>query len=534
MVEQQLADALGAALGDLGIEAPEAINLERPANREHGDWSSNVALACAKAADRNPRELAQELADRLNDDPPAHVETVEIAGPGFVNFRLAHGWLHDVLRDVVTQGSGDYARVEDPDGSRVMVEFVSANPTGPVHAGHARGAAYGDTLARLLRRAGHEVANEFYINDRGTQIELFGRSLAARKAGDPVPDDGYQGAYVTDWAAEMPDDADAAEWGLAHALADQEETLARMGVHFDVWFSERSMVDSGAIDTTLADLRERGVVYEDDGAVWLRSTDYGDDKDRVLVKSDGQFTYLLPDIAYHRDKFARGFDLLINVWGADHHGYVSRVKAAIEALGHPPDDLEIIISQLVSLERSGEEVRLSKRSGDLVTLAEVLNEVGPDAARFTFLLQSVDSRQTVDLDVISQQAMDNPVYYAQYAHARIHSIVAKASEAGVERDALGEADLSVLGHERELELLRSLSQLPEVVAGAAAARAPHQVTTWVRELAGAFHGFYHDCRVVGEDVDPAVTQARLWLVEATRIGLVIGFDLLGVSAPTSM
>ncbi|MCB1015139.1 MAG: arginine--tRNA ligase [Acidimicrobiales bacterium] len=534
-IRETLTEALGAALAAVGVAAPASgIALERPARREHGDWSSNVALASAKAAGRNPRELAAELVARLEADPPAHVAAIEIAGPGFVNFRLHDTWLHEVLAEVVTAGVDGFARPDLGQGARVNVEFVSANPTGPVHAGHGRGAAFGDSLARLLDRCGHAVHREFYINDRGVQMELFGASLAARKAGLEPPDDGYRGEYVKEWAAELPDGVDPVAWGEERALADQRATLARMNVTFDVWFSEKSMVESGAITATLDDLRGRGVVFDEDGATWLRSTDFGDDKDRVLVKSDGEYTYLLPDIAYHRDKLDRGFERLIDVWGADHHGYVPRMRAALEALGHDPDAFEVPITQMVNLMRSGEEVRLSKRSGDLVTLAEVLDEVGPDAARLTFLLQSIDTRQTFDLDVVASQAMENPVFYVQYAHARIHSIRRRAAERGVERAPLADADLSLLVHERELDVARSLSELPETVAAACNARAPHQIATWVRELAGRFHGFYHDCYVLGDDVPPALTQARLWLVEAASVGLAIGLDLLGVSAPESM
>ena len=534
MVTDSLTEALRAAFGACGLAAPAEIHLERPTRREHGDWSSNAALVTAKAAGRNPRELAADLVTALESDPAPHVVKVEIAGPGFVNFHLDDGWLHDVLTSVVTEGVDGYATPDLGAGRKVNVEFVSANPTGPLHAGHARGAVYGDSVARLLERTGHAVEREFYVNDRGTQAQLYAASLVARKAGEEPPEGGYQGAYIDEWARELPDDADPLAWGLERARQDQAGTLARVGVVFDTWFSERSMVASGTIDQTLADLRERGAAYEADGATWLRSSDYGDDKDRVLVKTDGEYTYLLPDIAYHRDKFARGFELLINVWGADHHGYVSRLKAAVQSLGHDPDELEIVITQLVNLLRAGEPVRLSRRAGNIITLAEILDEVGADSARLTFLLQSMDSQQTVDLAEVASQAMENPVFYVQYAHARIQSISRKVAELGVERAPLAEVELSLLTHERELELLRSLSELPEVVAGATLGRAPHQVTTWVRDLAGRFHGFYHDCYVVADSVDPALTQARLWLVEAVRVGLAIGLDLLGADAPDEM
>ena len=534
MPRENLASAVIDALASLGVDPlPEQVDLERPARKEHGDWSTNVALATAKKAGRNPREMATQLVELLNDSPPAHVDRVELAGPGFVNFHLAPTWLHDVLAAVVEGGTDGYARLDVGAGHSVIVEFVSANPTGPVHAGHARGAAYGDSVARLLERCGYAVTREFYINDRGVQMQNFGASLAARKAGGEPPDDGYRGQYITDWAAEMPDGVDPAAWGEERALADQRETLEAFGVTFDVWFKEMSLVDSGAIDRTLDDLRARGRVYEHEGATWLRTTDFGDDKDRVLIKSDGEMTYLTPDIAYHRDKFSRA-ERLINVWGADHHGYVARMKAAMAALGHDPAEMEVSIVQMVDLLSDGEPVKISKRAGNLIELRDVIDEVGADAARLTYLLQSLDSRQTVDLAVVASQGMENPVFYVQMAHARIHGIARKVAEAGIERAPLAEVDLTPLTHERELDVLRALSELPDIVRIACADRAPHRITTWVRELAGAFHGFYHDCYVIGDDVTPQLTQARLWLVESARIGLSIGLDLLGVDAPESM
>ncbi|MCU1452376.1 MAG: arginyl-tRNA synthetase [Acidimicrobiales bacterium] len=534
MIRDDLETAVREALAALGVDPlPEAVDLERPGRREHGDWSTNVALATAKKAGRNSRELAMQLADRLNEQPPAHVERVDVAGPGFVNFHLRPTWLHDLLATVVTEGVDRYARFDGGAGHTVNVEFVSANPTGPVHAGHARGAAHGDSVARLLERCGYAVTREFYLNDRGVQMQAFAASLAARKAGDDVPEDGYQGQYIREWAAEMPDDADPLEWGEARAIADATDTLGRFNVSFDLWSSERALVDAGAIDETLADLRAHGVVFEADGATWLRSTDFGDDKDRVLIKSDGEFTYLLPDIAYHRDKFSRA-EHLINVWGADHHGYVARMRAAMEALGHDPQELDVEIVQMVDLVQHGEPLKLSKRAGNIIELRDIIDIAGTDAARLTYLLQSIDSRQTVDLAVVTSEGMDNPVFYVQMAHARIHGITRRAAEAGVTRKPLAQVDLSVLADERELEVLRTLARLPEVVALACEDRAPHKIATWVRELAGAFHGFYHDCYVVGEGVSPEQTQARLWLVEGARVGLSIGLDLLGVSAPESL
>ena len=534
MIRDQLSLALADALRGLGIEPPPSIPLERPARREHGDWSSTVALAVAKAAGRNPRQLAQELVDRLGADPPAHVASVGLAGPGFVNFHLAPTWLHQVLHDVIGAGTVGYAAPDLGGGRRVNVEFVSANPTGPLHAGGGRWAAFGDALVNLLNRCGYRADREYYLNDRGTQMGLFAASLAARKNGEPLPENGYAGQYIVDWAAEMPAGVDPAEWGYDRVKADLAETLDLAGVHFDTWFSERSLVESGAMDATLADLAANNATYHHDGAVWLRTTDHGDDKDRVVVRSDGEPTYLLPDLAYHRDKLARGYELLINIWGADHHGYMARLRAGIAALGYDAANLEIILGQLVQLKRDGEDVRLSKRSGDMVELREIIDEVGRDAARFTFLLQSLDSRQTIDLAVVASQAMDNPVYYVQYAHARISSIGRVAAERGIVRAPLAEVDLTPLTQERELEVLRRLSELPELMAVACRERAPHKLTTWVRELAGDFQGFYKDCRIMGDGIDATTTQARLWLMEAARIGLVIGLDVLGVSAPETM
>lgn len=534
MIRDALADSVLTTLRTLEVDPlPDTVHLERPANPDHGDWSTNVALVAAKKAGWNPRELAGRVAEMLNADLPNHVESVEIAGPGFVNFRLHDSWLHEVLGDVVTAGVADYARHDTGAGTTVNVEFVSANPTGPLHAGHGRGAAYGDSVARLLERCGYGVQRETYINDRGTQMFKFAASLAARRDGTELPEDGYRGEYIAEWAADMPADADPLEWGEARALAEHRETLARMNVSFDTWFSERTLVESGAIDATLAELRARDMAYDHDGATWLRSTQFGDDKDRPLVKSDGEYTYVLPDIAYHRDKFARA-DRLVDVWGADHHGYVPRMKAAVQALGHDPDELECRITQLVNLLDGGEPVRLSKRAGDIIELADVFDEVGADAARLTYLLQSPDTKMTFDYAVVKSAAAENPVYYVQYAHARIHSIGKKAAELGIERADLASTDLALLVHQRELDILRVLSELPDVVTVACNERAPHRVAGWVRELAGAFHGFYHDCYVIGDDVPAELTQARLWLVEASRVGLAIGLDLLGVSAPEEM
>ncbi len=533
-IRDHLRAALREALAAAGVDpVPNGIGLERPANPDHGDWSSNVALATAKAAGRNPRELGQALVDHLTANPPTHVTSVEIAGPGFVNFRLADTWLHDVLVDVVDAGTEGYGRLDVGAGASVNIEYVSANPTGPLHAGHGRWAAYGDSLARIFSRCGYDVVREFYVNDRGVQMQLYGQSLAARKAGEVPTDDGYKGDYITEWAAEMPDGVDPVEWGLERAHNDQVDVLGSMSVEFDHWASERALVASGAMERVLADLRSAGHAYEAEGATWLRTSEFGDDKDRVLVKSDGEPTYFLPDIAYHHEKYSRG-DLIIDVLGADHHGYQGRMTAAMQALGHPAGSYEVLIGQNVTLVRDGQEVRLSKRAGTMVEARDLVELVGPDVARITYLLQSIDTTQTIDVDVAQAESNENPVYYVQYANARVHSLARTAEERGIERAPLAGVDLSALTHHRELALLGVLFELPDVIGRALAGRAPHQIATWARELAAALHGFWHDCPILRDDVDPGVQQARMWLVEATRIGLDVGLDLLGVSAPESM
>ncbi len=534
VIREQLAQAVSEALGAIGVEpVPTNFVVERPARREHGDWSTNAALASSKAAGRNPRELGQELADYLTENRPPHVESLEIAGPGFVNFRLAPTWLYDVLTEVVEQGEQNYGSLQIGKGSSVNIEFVSANPTGPIHAGGGRWGVYGDSLARIMARCGYQPHKEYYVNDRGVQTKLFGQSLVARKNGEQPPEGGYQGEYIEQWASEMPDDVDPVSWGIERSLTDAKNVLAEMNVEFDTWSSEQALVDSGAMDAALEQLRSTGNVFESDGATWLRTSEFGDSEDRVLVKSDGELTYFTPDIAYHIDKFNRG-DHIIDVLGADHHGYILRMRAALLALGKDGDRYETLIGQKVKLTSDGEEVKMSKRAGNIVEIRDLVDEVGPDVARFAYLLQSIDSPQTIDLDLLKTEASENPVFYVQYANARIHSIGAQAKERGVARLPLAEVDLTSLTHERELEVLRQLSAFPEILEVALAERAPHKITNWVRELAAAFHGFYRDCPILRTDTDPDLQQARLWLAEASRVGLAIGLDLLGVSAPEQM
>lgn len=555
-MEAVLAGAISAALTRLGVDAdPSRIGLERPARTDHGDWSTNAALVSAKGAGLPPRELAQQLAAALDDAGLPHLERTQVAGPGFVNMHLAPSWLHEVLGTVIAQGEAGYATHDAGRERTVSLEFVSANPTGPLHAGGGRWGAFGDSLARLFRRCGYDTVTEYYVNDRGTQMELFGRSLAARLVGEPVPADGYHGEYVTEWANELAveleadtavDDSSlraaletrggtayAASWGRERALRDVAGSLAAMNVGFDRWQSEASLVESGAMNDVIERLRDAGQVYEQDGAVWLATSEFDDDKDRVLRRSDGEPTYFVPDIAYHDAKFGRG-DRVIDVLGADHHGYVPRIVAAMRMLGHPAEAYEAIVGQNVTLMRDGQVIELSKRTGTMVEVRELVDAVGPDVARFAFLLQSIDSRQTIDIDLLSAQAAENPVFYVQYAHARIASVARRAEADGVAPVPPPSTDLSPLTGDRELALLRALEVLPSVVEIALRERAPHKVTTWVRDLAAAFHGFYHDCPILHSEVPPEVRDARLCLTEGTRIGLAIGLDLLGVDAPEAM
>ena len=555
-MEAVLAGAISTALTRLGVDAdPSRIGLERPARTDHGDWSTNAALVSAKGAGLPPRELAQQLAAELDGAGLPHLERTEVAGPGFVNLHLAPSWLHEVLAEVLREGVDGYACSDIGSGQTVNLEFVSANPTGPLHAGGGRWGAFGDSLARLFRRCGYATATEYYVNDRGAQMELFGRSLAARLAGEPVPDDGYHGEYVIEWANELAVELEAnsavgdagplavvearggtafaASWGRERALRDVAESLAAMNVGFDRWQSEASLVDSGAMDDVIERLRDAGRVYEQDGAVWLATSEFDDAKDRVLRRSDGEPTYFVPDIAYHHAKFGRG-DRVIDVLGADHHGYVPRIAAAMQMLGHPPEAYEAIVGQNVTLMRDGKVIELSKRTGTMVEVRELIDAVGPDVARFAFLLQSIDSRQTIDIDLLSAQAAENPVFYVQYAHARIASVARRAEADGVAPVPPPGTDLSPLSGDRELALLRALEVLPSVVEIALRERAPHKVTTWVRDLAAAFHGFYHDCPILHSQIPPEVRDARLCLTEGTRIGLAIGLDLLGVDAPEAM
>jgi arginyl-tRNA synthetase len=528
---------------DLAVE----VILEVPREKEHGDFASPVALNLASEIKTNPRRLAQSIA-RAFDPSGTLVQRLEVAGPGFINFFLDPSWLHQAVRDAIGQGD-DYGRSDHGGKTKVQVEFVSANPTGPMVVVQARSGAVGDTLATLMDWAGYDVAREFYINDAGNQVENLGRSIYARyrqALGLPgeIPDGGYPGQYLVEMGEELAREKGDSllEVGEAGALSyltqyvvdrmvkSHQESLRRYGVEFDVWFSEKSLHESGAVQATIDFLTQRGHTYVQDGAIWLRTVSFGDDKDRVLLKQDGQATYFAPDIAYHLNKFQRGFKKVINLWGPDHHGYVARMKAAVQALGYPEDSLEVLIVQVVRLIKSGDAVRMSKRAGEFFAMDDLLDEVGRDAARFFFLMRAPNAQLDFDLDLARLQSNENPVYYVQYAYARMSAIFRQMTEQGV--NIPKEADLSLLQDESELDLMKRIADLPVEIAGAALAMEPHRITRYASDFATLFHAFYTRCRVLGDD--PEITKARLQLTEAARITLRNVLCILGVSAPERM
>jgi arginyl-tRNA synthetase len=542
---RQALEALHAG-GQLPVPIPETIVIERPKSREHGDYATNIALALAKRAGMPPRALAEAIAEQLRLCPA--FSAVDVAGPGFVNITVATAAQGALAARVVELGDA-YGYSAMLEGQRINVEFISANPTGPLHLGHTRWAAVGDALARVLRAAGADVSTEFYINDRGVQLDRFGASVRNAANGQPPPEDGYLGGYILDLAADIvaenPQILSATEDEQLHQFRElayqrqrqqQQAVLGIFRTHFDVWFSERSLHESGAVDKAITRLREQGHVDERDDAIWLRTTDFGDDKDRVLIKADGEFTYFASDTAYYVDKRDRGFDIAIYLLGADHHGYVSRLKAVAACAGDDMDhNVEVLIGQLVKITRAGVEVKLSKRAGDIVTLDDFVDEVGVDAARYSLIRYPVDSPLTLDLDVITQRTNDNPVFYVQYAHARIASVLRNAADLGIDWRAQ-QLDSTQLAHPRERELLGVIAEYPRIVESAAELREPHRIARYLEELATAYHRFYDACRVLprgDEQVEPAHI-ARLWLCGATRQTLANGLDLLGVSAPERM
>ena len=548
LLESAIKAAIERALiaGSLSGHIPATIKLERPKDREHGDYATSIALQLAKTAGKNPRDIAQIICDQLAGTNG--ISKLDIAGPGFINITLNRANQAELVTTIL-KATKDYGKGNALAGVRINLEFISANPTGPLHLGHTRWAAVGDSLGRVLSAAGAEVTREFYINDRGNQMELFGASVEAAAMGNPIPDDGYQGAYIADLAKEVvasnasitslpegqrhPAFREAA---YAVQLKDQQRVLDTFGTHFDVWFSERSLHDQGAVEHGLEKLRKQGHVFEEEGAIWLRTTDFGDDKDRVLTKSDGSLTYFSSDTAYYINKRERGFDICIYMLGADHHGYVGRLEAIAACAGDDPDyNIDVLIGQLVKIMEGGEEVKLSKRAGTIITLEELVEKVGVDAARYTLIRYPVDTPMVMDIDILKRNTNENPVYYVQYAHARIAAVLRNAAELNIAVE-LNEFDSSQLVHDRENELLGALAEYPRVVQTAAQLRQPHRIARYLEELAGTYHGFYADCRVLpmGEENPTALHTARLLLCASTKQVIKNGLDLLGVSAPDRM
>ena len=528
-----------AAAGFTG-QVPASITLERPKNRDHGDYATSIALQLAKEAGKSPRDVAAVL--QLEIAKIAGVSAVDIAGPGFINITLNRATQAELVRTILTNKK-EYGRGKALHGVAINLEFISANPTGPLHLGHTRWAAVGDALGRVLSAAGAAVTREFYINDRGRQMDLFGQSVQAAATGQPIPEDGYQGDYIADLAREVlatnPTISTTEEFREAAykvQLAQQQRVLETFHTTFDVWFSERSLHESGAVEHGLEKLRSQGHVFEEAGAVWLRTSDFGDDKDRVIVKEDGALTYFASDTAYYINKRERGFDICIYMLGADHHGYIHRLKATAACAGDNPEyNVEIMIGQLVKIMEGGEELKLSKRAGTIITLEELVEKVGVDAARYTLIRYPVDTPMVMDVDVLRRNTNENPVYYVQYAHARIAAVLRSAQELKIGA-GLDTFDPTQLLHNRENELLGALAEYPRVVASAAEFREPHRVARYLEELAGVYHGFYADCRVLplGDEAASAVHSARAALCAATMQVLANGLDLLGVSAPERM
>ena len=522
---------------------PETVTVERPRNPEHGDYATNLALQVGKKAGANPREFAGWLVAALADADA--IAAAEVAGPGFVNLRIETAAQGVMVANIVAAGA-DYGRSGLLDGQNVNLEFVSANPTGPIHIGGTRWAAVGDALGRLLTTQGATVVREYYFNDHGAQIDRFVNSLIAAVKGEPAPEDGYAGAYISDVAAQVlakaPDvmsrpDVEQHEIfravGVDLMFGQIKASLHEFGTDFDVYTHEDSMHSSGRVDQAIAKLRETGAIYEKDGATWLRTTEFGDDKDRVVIKSDGQPAYIAGDLAYYLDKRQRGFDLCIYMLGADHHGYIARLKAAAAALGDDPDTVEVLIGQLVNLLRDGQPVRMSKRAGTVITMDDLVESIGVDAARYALIRSSVDSPIDIDLALWSSASAENPVYYVQYAHARLCALARSADELGLTPDL---AHLEQLSHDKEGTLMRSLGEFPRVLQSAAALREPHRVSRYLEDLAGDYHRFYDSCRVLPQGDEPAsdLHRARLALCAATRQVIANGLAILGVSAPERM
>ncbi len=548
-----IVDALSTLVdqGDLTLPdgVPSEVTVERPRQKGHGDYATNVALQLAKKAGQNPRALGELLAARLKEADG--IADVEVAGPGFLNISVEAGAQGQVALDVVTAGTS-YGRSSTLAGQKINVEFISANPTGPLHLGHTRWAVLGDAIGRVLSAAGAEVTREFYINDRGSQMDKFAASIIAAALGEPTPEDGYAGGYIDDLAKAVEQaspgifalDGDERRTavravGYELQLAEQQQQLDGFNTHFDVWFSELSLHESGSVPETLQKLKDLGHVYEEDGAIWMRTTDFGDDRDRVLIRSNGELTYFASDTAYYLNKRARGFDHCIYLLGADHHGYVGRLRAMAACVGDNPDQtLNVLIGQLVKILRDGQELKLSKRAGTIVTLNELAEEIGVDALRYSLARYPADSPLTLDVAEITKASNDNPVYYVQYAHARTCRMVANAADLGMALPSSDGFDPSLLGHERDGELLRALAEYPRVVASAAELREPHRIARYLEDTASVFNKWYDtkECRMLPQGDEPVgpANLARLVLVVATQTVIANGLDLLGVSAPERM
>ncbi|MBC2391616.1 arginine--tRNA ligase [Listeria booriae] len=539
-----------AVVGALGLEEADvpAILLEVPKDKQHGDYSTNVAMQLARVAKKAPKVIAEAIVDAIGEDH-AIINKVEIAGPGFINFYLDNAYL-TALVPVIMDADTAYGESNTGQGKKFQIEFVSANPTGDLHLGHARGAAIGDSLANILAMAGYNVSREYYINDAGNQIQNLvlsteARYLEALGVDAEFPEDGYRGADIINLGKQLAEkygdefvdaDVDARrdvfrKEALAFETAKLRDDLAEFRVHFDNWFSETTLYENGKIMPALEKLRANGYIFEEEGATWLRTTEFCDDKDRVLIKSDGTYTYFLPDIAYHLDKLERGFDVLIDVWGADHHGYIPRMRAAIQSLGYSPDHLEVEIIQLVHLYENGEQIKMSKRTGKSVTMRDLIEEVGLDATRYFFAMRSSDTHMNFDMGLAKSTSAENPVYYVQYAHARISSILRSGVEQGFALSK--DANLALLNSEADYDLLKVLGEFPDVVAEAAEKRIPHRIVRFLNDLAAAFHRFYNANKVLDVE-NKDVSEARLALIKATQITLRNGLTLLGVSAPEKM
>ncbi|MEJ7173631.1 arginine--tRNA ligase [Staphylococcus caprae] len=547
-VKQTLIEEIEASIKKAGLaeDIPE-IKIEIPKDTKNGDYSSNIAMVLTKIAKRNPREIAQAIVDHL-DTSKAHVKEVDIAGPGFINFYLDNQYLTEVIPEAIHKGD-KFGYADEPKNKNILLEYVSANPTGDLHIGHARNAAVGDSLANILIAAGYNVTREYYINDAGNQITNLARSIETRyfeALGDTsheMPEDGYNGKDIIeigkDLADKHPEIKDYSDeerlktfrqLGVDYEMDKLKKDLAAFNVHFDNWFSETSLYENGAIDNTLAKMKELGYTYEADGATWLRTSDFKDDKDRVLIKKDGNYTYFTPDTAYHYNKINRGNDILIDLMGADHHGYINRLKASLETFGVDSNRLEIQIMQMVRLMQNGEEVKMSKRTGNAITLREIMDEVGIDAARYFLTMRSPDSHFDFDLELAKEQSQDNPIYYAQYAHARICSILKQAKEQGVEITT--DADFTTITNEKAIELLKKVAEFETTIESAAEHRAPHRLTNYIQDLASAFHKFYNAEKVLTDDAEK--TKAHVAMIEAVRITLHNALTLVGVTAPESM